>query len=73
MSRPQRRPYRPRRSRALAYGLDLVALSLAPVSSVAAAREVSVVTAAVLGRWVLREPYVVAVNGASEASHRPAQ
>ena len=41
----------------VAYGLVLVALSLAPVSSVAAAREVSVVIAAVLGTSVLREPY----------------
>ncbi|MBV9354803.1 MAG: EamA family transporter [Chloroflexi bacterium] len=41
----------------IAYGLVLVALSLAPVSSVAAAREVSVVIAAVLGTRVLREPY----------------
>jgi drug/metabolite transporter (DMT)-like permease len=41
----------------IAYGLVLVALSLAPVSSVAAAREVSVVIAAILGARVLREPY----------------
>ena len=41
----------------LAYGLVLLALTIAPVSSVAAAREVSVVIAAVLGVVVLREPY----------------
>jgi drug/metabolite transporter (DMT)-like permease len=41
----------------LTYGLVLLALTLAPVSYVAAAREVSVVVAAVLGALVLREPY----------------
>ena len=39
------------------YGLVLLALSLAPVSYVAAAREVSVVLAALLGTVVLREGY----------------
>jgi drug/metabolite transporter (DMT)-like permease len=41
----------------LAYGLVLLALSVAPVSSVAAAREVSVVIAAALGAYLLHEPY----------------
>jgi drug/metabolite transporter (DMT)-like permease len=41
----------------LAYGLVLVALTITPVSSVAAAREVSVVIAAVLGALLLHEPY----------------
>jgi drug/metabolite transporter (DMT)-like permease len=41
----------------LAYGLVLVALTITPVSSVAAAREVSVVIAAVLGAVFLGEPY----------------
>lgn len=39
------------------YGLVLLALSLAPVSYVAATREVSVVLAALLGTLVLREGY----------------
>ncbi|MFN8634035.1 MAG: EamA family transporter [Chloroflexota bacterium] len=39
------------------YGLVLLALTLAPVSYVAAAREVSVVLAALLGAVVLREGY----------------
>jgi drug/metabolite transporter (DMT)-like permease len=39
------------------YGLVLFALTLAPVSYVAAAREVSVVLAAILGTVVLRESY----------------
>jgi drug/metabolite transporter (DMT)-like permease len=39
------------------YGLVLLALSLAPVSYVAAAREVSVVLAALLGTLVLHERY----------------
>ena len=39
------------------YGLVLLALSLAPVSYVAAAREVAVVLAALLGTVVLREGY----------------
>ena len=39
------------------YGLVLLALTLAPVSYVAAAREVSVVLAAVLGAVVLHEGY----------------
>ncbi len=39
------------------YGLVLFALTLAPVSYVAAAREISVVLAAVLGTLVLREAY----------------
>jgi drug/metabolite transporter (DMT)-like permease len=41
----------------LAYGLVLLALTITPVSSVAAAREISVVIAAVLGALVLHEPY----------------
>jgi drug/metabolite transporter (DMT)-like permease len=41
----------------LAYGLVLVALTITPVSSVAAAREVSVVIAAILGAVLLHEPY----------------
>jgi drug/metabolite transporter (DMT)-like permease len=41
----------------LAYGLVLLALTITPVSSIAAAREVSVVIAAALGALVLREPY----------------
>jgi drug/metabolite transporter (DMT)-like permease len=41
----------------LSYGLVLLALTLAPVSYVAAAREVAVVIAALLGTWVLHEPY----------------
>jgi len=41
----------------LSYGLVLLALTLAPVSYVAAAREVAVVIAAVLGTWVLHERY----------------
>jgi uncharacterized membrane protein len=39
------------------YGLVLFALTLAPVSYVAAAREISVVLAALLGTLVLREAY----------------
>jgi len=39
------------------YGLVLLALTLAPVSYVAAAREVSVVVAALLGALVLKEAY----------------
>jgi drug/metabolite transporter (DMT)-like permease len=39
------------------YGLVLFALTLAPVSYVAAAREISVVLAAILGAVVLREGY----------------
>ena len=39
------------------YGLVLLALTLAPVSYVAAAREISVVLAAVLGAMVLHEGY----------------
>ncbi|MCC7370916.1 MAG: EamA family transporter [Chloroflexi bacterium] len=39
------------------YGLVLLALTLAPVSYVAAAREISVVLAAILGAVVLREGY----------------
>ncbi len=38
-----------------AYGIVLWAMSLAPISSVAALREVSVVFAAVMGAWWLRE------------------
>jgi uncharacterized membrane protein len=41
----------------LSYGLTLLALTLAPVSYVSAAREVSVVVAALLGAVVLREGY----------------
>jgi drug/metabolite transporter (DMT)-like permease len=41
----------------LSYGLVLLALTLAPVSYVAAAREVSVVLAALLGAVVLKEGY----------------
>lgn len=41
----------------VSYGLVLLALSLAPVSYVAAAREVSVVLAAILGAVVLHEEY----------------
>jgi len=41
----------------LGYGLILGALTIAPVSHVAAAREISVVIAAVLGAMVLGEPY----------------
>jgi drug/metabolite transporter (DMT)-like permease len=41
----------------LSYGLVLAALTLAPVSYVSPAREVSVVIAAVLGAVVLHEPY----------------
>lgn len=43
----------------LAYTLVLVALTFTPVSYVAPAREVSVVIAAVLGVFLLREPYGV--------------
>ena len=39
------------------YGLVLLALTLAPVSYVAAAREISVVLAALLGAVVLHEGY----------------
>jgi drug/metabolite transporter (DMT)-like permease len=39
------------------YGLVLLALTLAPVSYVAAAREISVVLAAILGAMVLHEGY----------------
>jgi drug/metabolite transporter (DMT)-like permease len=39
------------------YGLVLLALTLAPVSYVAAAREISVVLAAILGAVVLHEGY----------------
>ncbi|HEY7061008.1 MAG TPA: EamA family transporter [Chloroflexota bacterium] len=39
------------------YGLVLAALTLAPVSYVSPAREVSVVIAALLGAYVLHEPY----------------
>jgi len=41
----------------LSYGLVLAALTLAPVSYVSPAREVSVVIAALLGAYVLHEPY----------------
>jgi drug/metabolite transporter (DMT)-like permease len=41
----------------LSYGLVLAALTLAPVSYVSPAREVSVVMAALLGAYVLHEPY----------------
>ena len=41
----------------LGYGLVLLALTITPVSTVAAAREVSVVIAALLGALVLHEPY----------------
>jgi drug/metabolite transporter (DMT)-like permease len=41
----------------VSYGLVLAALTLAPVSYVSPAREVSVVIAALLGAYVLHEPY----------------
>ena len=41
----------------LSYGLVLAALTLAPVSYVSPAREVSVIIAALLGAYVLGEPY----------------
>ena len=41
----------------VSYGLVLAALTLAPVSYVSPAREVSVVIAAILGAVVLHEPY----------------
>jgi drug/metabolite transporter (DMT)-like permease len=39
------------------YGIALWAMTRAPVASVAALRETSVLFAAVLGTWLLREPF----------------
>jgi drug/metabolite transporter (DMT)-like permease len=39
------------------YGIALWAMTRAPVASVAALRETSVLFAAVLGTWVLKEPF----------------